>query len=209
MTKAIIDFSGYTAAELSPVAHTIHDQMTANAATFTTPPMTMATLATDIGDFDMKLNKKSSGAQADLVMFNVARNTLETNLSGLGNYVNIVANGDPAIVVQSGIPSYETARTPDTAPPAAPQDLFVRQGDVSGTCVARYQPDRQHSINEVQVNTSDPNTEANWKSFGMYSGGKANLAGFTAGTVVWVRVRTVGLKGVMGAWSDPAKIMVV
>jgi hypothetical protein len=30
-----------------------------------------------------------------------------------------------------------------------------------------------------------------------------------AGTVIWVRVRTVGLKGVMGAWSDPAKLMVV
>jgi hypothetical protein len=29
------------------------------------------------------------------------------------------------------------------------------------------------------------------------------------GTVIWVRVRTVGLKGVMGTWSDPAKIMVV
>jgi hypothetical protein len=27
--------------------------------------------------------------------------------------------------------------------------------------------------------------------------------------IIWVRVRTVGLKGVMGAWSDPAKLMVV
>ena len=35
-TKAIIDFSGYTAPELGPVAHVIHDQMTANAATFAT-----------------------------------------------------------------------------------------------------------------------------------------------------------------------------
>jgi hypothetical protein len=31
----------------------------------------------------------------------------------------------------------------------------------------------------------------------------------TAGPVLWVRVRTAGLQGVMGAWSDPAKIMVV
>jgi hypothetical protein len=27
--------------------------------------------------------------------------------------------------------------------------------------------------------------------------------------IIWVRVRTGGLRGVMGAWSDPAKIMVV
>ena len=39
--KAIIDFSGYTAAELGPASHSIHDKMTLNAATFTTPAITM------------------------------------------------------------------------------------------------------------------------------------------------------------------------
>jgi hypothetical protein len=34
-------------------------------------------------------------------------------------------------------------------------------------------------------------------------------SGITPGTNVWLRVRTAGLKGVMGAWSDPAKMMVV
>jgi hypothetical protein len=29
------------------------------------------------------------------------------------------------------------------------------------------------------------------------------------GTTVWVRARTAGLKGVMGAWSETGKIMVV
>lgn len=209
MTKAIIDFSGYTAAELSPIGHGVHDAMVAAAATFGSPPIAMPVLATALSDYDAKLNAKQSGAQADLVAFTVARTALETDLGALGGYVNIIANGDPAIVVQSGFPSYETQRTIDTSPPAAPQNLVLRQGDVSGTCVARYQPDRQHSVNEVQINTSDPNSDANWKTAGMFTGGKAQLTGFTPGTVIWVRVRTVGLKGVMGAWSDPAKIMVV
>jgi len=182
--------------------------MTANAATFPSPPLTMAALNTDLTDFDTKLNKKASGAQADIVAFTVARNTLEIDLGNLGSYVNIVATGKPDIVVQSGFPSYDTDRIADTTPPPAPQNLVLRQGDVSGSCVARYQPGRQHSINEVQINTSDPNVEANWKSYGMFSGGKATLSGFTPGTTVWVRVWTVGLEGVMGAWSDPAKIMV-
>jgi hypothetical protein len=43
---------------------------------------------------------------------------------------------------------------------------------------------------------------ANWQHAGMFSG-------IAPGTTVWVRVRTAGLKGVMGAWSDPAKIIVV
>jgi hypothetical protein len=48
MTKAIIDFSGYTGAELIPAARNIHDKMTAAAATFTTPPVTMANFQTTI-----------------------------------------------------------------------------------------------------------------------------------------------------------------
>ena len=210
MTKAIIDFSGYTGPGLLPAAQTIHDDITTNAATFATPPLTMAAFQLLIDAFQTALNKKASKATADIIAFNVARNDLETALFKLGNYVNTVADGDPSIVVKSGFPSYETApRSADTTPPAAPQNLVVRQGDLSGTLVVRYRPDRQRSINDVQTNTGDPNKESDWKPAGMFSGGKANLAGFTPGTVVWVRVRTVGLNGVMGAWSDPAKIMVV
>jgi len=150
MTKAIIDASGYTAPELLAIANTIHDTMVTNAATFAAPPVTMAAFAADISDYEGKLNKKSSGAEADLVAFTVSRNTLEVDLGGLGNYVNTIAKGKPEILVLSGFPSYDTARTPDTTPPAAPQNLVVRQGDVSGTAVARYQPDRPHSVNEVR-----------------------------------------------------------
>jgi hypothetical protein len=74
---------------------------------------------------------------------------------------------------------------------------------------ARYKPDRQQSVNEVQTTTGDPNVEASWQTKGMFRGGRAQMNGFTPGTLVWVRVRTVGLQGVMGAWSDPAQIRVV
>ena len=41
-----------------------------------------------------------------------------------------------------------------------------------------------------------------------YSGGKASVSSDSPGTTVWVRVPP-SVKGVMGAWSDPAKIIVV
>ena len=40
--KAIIDFRSYSAADLGPIAHNIRDKMTANAATFPSPTVTMA-----------------------------------------------------------------------------------------------------------------------------------------------------------------------
>ena len=75
--------------------------------------------------------------------------------------------------------------------------------------MARYKPSRARSMNQVQTCTGDPNVEANWHDAGFFGGGKATLSGLTPGTTVWVRIRTIGLRNVMGAWSDPAKIMVV
>ncbi len=208
-TKAIVDFSGYTATELGPVSHVIHDEMTANAATFTTPAITMVAFLATIADYDAKLLARATGGKPEVVAFNEARTALEESLAVLGNYVNSIANGDPAIVVLSGFPSYETTRAPDTSAPAAPTDLRLRHGDESGGILARYKPSRPHSTNEVQTCTGDPNVDANWVTKGFFQGGRAELNGFTPGTVVWVRVRTVGLRGVMGLWSDPAQIRVL
>lgn len=207
--KAIIDFSNYTAAELGPVAQHIHDEMTEHAATFPSLPVTMVALQTLIDDYTAALAARASRASADVIAFNVARNELEHALGELGGYVNLKAKGDATMVSESGFPSYDTARTADTSPPAAPTDLRLRHGDVSGSIVARYKTERQPSTNEVQTNTGNPATESDWHTAQIIKGGKAVLSGLTPGTVVWVRVRTVGLKGVMGAWSDPAQIRVV
>ena len=97
----------------------------------------------------------------------------------------------------------------EPTPPAAPANLRLKQGELSGSLVARYKPERANSMNEVQTTTGDPNDEASWQTKGIYSGGRAEMDGFTPGVVVWVRVRSAGLKGVMGAWNDPAQIRVL
>ena len=183
--------------------------MAAAAATFPTPPVLMPAFQTLIDTFNGKLAAKASRTTTDVIAFNIARHDLEGALADLGGYVNSVAKGDQVIIDASGFPSYDTARTVDTTPPAAPTDVTLRPGDLSGSFVARYHPDRTRSMNEVQTCTGDPNAEANWTHAGMFSGGKATVGGITPGTALWVRIRTAGLKGVMGAWSDPAKIIVV
>ncbi len=208
-TKATIDFSTYSAADLLPIAKGIHDKMVAHAARFTAPTVAMATLDTQITSYETKLVARASNATTDQIAFNDARELLEESLGALGNYVNGVAKGDAGIVDESGFPAYNTQRPVDFSPPEAPQNLRLSQGTVSGTLVARYKPDRSSSTNEVQTNIGNANTEADWHQQGMYQGGKAELDGFTPGGLVWVRVRTVGLKGVMGAWSDPAQIRVL
>jgi hypothetical protein len=208
-TKAIIDFSSYPAAELGPVAQHINTRITDNVATFATPTVTMAALGTLIETYNTKLSARASKATADALAFNEAREELETALSSLGGYVNDIAQGDPLIVELSGFPSYVTSKAPDYSAPAAPINLRLRHGDVSGSIVARYKASRQPSTNEVQFNTGNPMTPADWHLHAMIMGQKAEITGLTPGTVVWVRVRTLGLKGVMSDWSDPAQIMVM
>ena len=87
--------------------------------------------------------------------------------------------------------------------------MRLRPGDLSGSFVARYHAARTPSMNQVETCTGDPNIEANWRLAGMFGGGKATISGIVPGTALWFRVRTAGLKGVMGAWSDPAKIIVM
>ena len=157
----------------------------------------------------VKLAARASNSSTDVIPATVARHELEGELSDLGNYVNIVAGGDPVIVDASGLPSDSTTRVSDLSAPAAPTDLRLRQSDLSGSAIARYQAARSNSMNQVQSCIGDPNVEANWKDAGMFSGGKATVSSIAPGATVWVRVRTAGLKGIMGAWSDPAKIMVI
>ena len=87
--------------------------------------------------------------------------------------------------------------------------MIFDDGPLSRTVIARYRPDRARSVNQLQTCEGNPDVEENWKDAGLGRGGKATLTGLTVGTTIWVRVRTMGARGVMGAWSDPAKITVI
>lgn len=207
--KAIIDFTGYVAAELGPVAQTIHDAMVTAAATFTDPPVLMADFQTLITTYGQKLVLRASNASSDVMAFNMARHDLEVALGELGSYVNYKAMGDPVIVLASGFPNYSTTHAPMPAIPAAPANVTIRNGDLSGSFILRCKPDRPGSMNEGQTCTGDPTVEANWHHAGLFPGGKWTCGGLTTGSIVWARVRTGGAGGVMGAWSDPIKVVIM
>jgi hypothetical protein len=123
--------------------------------------------------------------------------------------VNIVALTHPDWVELIGFPTYATRRPPNHGPPPAPENLVLRHGTLSGTIIARYRPIRRRSVNEVQICLANPLEEANWKTASYYRSGKAELTQLPPGALVWVRVRTLGLKGLFGPWSDPAQIRVL
>ncbi len=208
-TKAIVNFKPFSQTGLCPVAERIHAQMVKHAGVFEGPPVSMVELGGFISNYKARLVAKVSRARVDKAAFDAARGALLTALARLGGYVNTRAMGEALMVEQSGFPSYAMGRVLRSGPPEAPADLRLKHGRVSGSVVGRYVPDRQHSMNVVQVALLDPGDEADWRQAGIFPGSKALLTGLKPGTSLWVRVATVGRNGLVGAWSDPAQIWVV
>lgn len=207
--KVIIDFTDYTTSELLALARTIHERFAQHTDVFSDPPVTVAQMGALAEDYAQKMVDRQTRAAADVLALKQARTALEQALRVLGGYVNGLAKGRADIADKSGFPSFPTARTRDFSPPAAPANLRLRHLTLSGGVLARYVPPRRRGANEVQITTGDPNDESGWKIHGYFPGGLAELTGLPPGALIWVRVRAVGLRGVMGAWSDPAQIRVL
>jgi hypothetical protein len=207
--KARIDYSGEPDGGLSGPAHNVHDNMVANAATFASPPITMAAFKTMIDDWDTALGESLKGGSDRTTIKNNARAALEDTLAQLGAYVNLVAKGDQATVDLSGFPSYVTGHAiSGSGVTFIPQNVRWEDGTIPGQQVMRWKGDGSHSTYEVQTCSGDPNVETNWTYKGSFSGGRAVLNGNTPGSKIWGRVRKIGTGGQVGDWSDPAQAMV-
>jgi hypothetical protein len=161
---------------------------------------------TIIQTWDTALGEASKGGTDRTTIKNNARAALEDALFKLGTYVNLVANGDKATIDLSGFDSYSTSHAQSGGGVTfIPQNVRWEDGTVSGAVTLRWKGDGKGSLYEVQTCTGDPNTESNWTYRGSFSGGRADLSGFTPGNVIWGRVRKIGTGGEVGGWSDPAQ----
>ena len=208
--KAIINYSTYTDGNLGPTAHAAHDGVAAHPGTFVTPMPALATFQTHIVAFDAALVAALANPGHDTTLAkNAARAVLVTDLGTLAGYVNLIAQGNAAIVLESGLPSYDTmAPAPGPVRPA-PTNLRLKQGMASGSMDVRYTQSVSTDPAELQTCTGDPNVEANWTHAATFPGGAGTLAGFTPGALIWVRVRSIGPGGEHGVWSDPAQLRVI
>jgi hypothetical protein len=207
--KARIDYSRDPDGNLAGPSREIHDKLTLNAATFPALPLTMAAFLAIIADWELRLGDSLKGGSDRTTLKTNARAALEDALYQLGTYVNLIAQGDKATIDLSGFESYSTARSQSGGGVTfVPQNVRWEDGTTSGAAILRWKGDGKGSMYEGQTCTGDPNVEANWTYRGPFSGGRAELSGFTPGTVIWGRVRKIGTGGEVGAWSDPAQFRV-
>jgi len=101
--KAVISFAKTKDHELADIAQAIANKMT-NNLNFSSPTISLSDLQAAIAAYSSALIQAADGSKADTATKNACRITLENDLSTLGNYVNLMAEGDLVKLQSSGFP---------------------------------------------------------------------------------------------------------
>lgn len=126
--------------------------------------------------------------------------TLRSKLRALASAVEAKAEGNPAILVLSGLP-VSGAAVP-SEPPGIIMNLSVTASDNPGSLDVHWDPERFSQVYEIEVSTTHP-VDGPWTRLKTETKSSTTASGLTSGTRAWVHVRGVGTKG-NGPWSDPA-----
>jgi hypothetical protein len=203
MSKVKLGLNSLNADATVAFANTVKTAMTGNA-NFATPNPTLAAFGALITTANAKIaayNSALAAAQTALADRDAALAALRTSFSQLGDYVQNIAAGDKVKIESAGIP-VRAAQAPVTMTQVL--ELALSPGDSPGSVDAMWKPVAGARSYESQVNTVNPDVEANWSFKKSTSKSSDTLAGLTSGAKLWVRVRAIGGNDSAGAYSDPA-----
>ena len=205
--KLIISFEALPQPEFLAKGELINNSLASNSnfmGPWPAPLSGPASLTTLYTAYQTAYNNAATGDTVKLAQRDAARLALTSYLKKLAPYLELVANGDVSKLLTSGYSlRKDNAHTGGGAVPPVPSDFKVIRG-VGGQLIAKARKIRGVDAYEPQINTGNPNVEADWHSLPvMTSCAKIKIDGLTPLTKVWVRVRGVNSQG-SGPWTDPA-----
>lgn len=168
-------------------------------------------LANAFANLQRLASAAASGDTAKIAARNLARDEVTVMLKKIALYLELVADGDRAILETTG---YELAKahgghSPGPGVLPAPENLRVERGPLSGVLLVQVHTLKGAGSYEVQIASADPKVETNWRLVTLSkTATHIELTGLTPGTVYYVRVRGIGSHG-PGAWAESSGIMAV
>ena len=139
-----------------------------------------------------------------------ARQTLTDLLKRLAPYLELIAQGDTAMLATTGYGlRHDIVRNSGNSPLPAPADFRVAHGAKSGTLnvhVARLPGAGSYEVHTAQ---GDPALESSWQhAVSSVTATHILIEGLIPGQNYWLRVRGISSYG-GGVWTDPVSIIVV
>jgi hypothetical protein len=179
-------------------ARNVHLLMGTNAATFATPPVTMANFLTQIEDLETTQGATADGSKANKTLRDMALAVLESSLKLLAKYVEVVANGATDVIQLSGF-SLKTDAPRKYTTIEATNILSLTNTELFGEVKLRWAKIKNAKTYQVHY-CFDPLHDEGWKEIGFSLGTTKVIKGMPSGQIVWFRIKAIGAAG-ESEWS--------
>jgi len=200
ISKVSLGFANLSDMELDNFAQAVGDAMAGNA-TYPSPPVTLASLATARDDFTAKIAAAQVGGPAATAAKNNSRQVLIGMLRQLAAYVQINCNNDQALLLSSGFQMQSTNRA--SVQLDKPEGLAIKNGS-SGQLVGSVTPVKNTNMYEGRIKGAT----GDWLP-SVYTGDSQHIIfdALTPGVVYTAQVRALGGSTGQSDWSDPSSHM--
>ncbi|MEI6055473.1 MAG: hypothetical protein WCR55_05360 [Lentisphaerota bacterium] len=138
--KALTNLSKVKDNDLAEMSQTIVSKMTKNAD-YPNPTPALTVVDAAVKAYTNALIKCDGGTKEDTAVKNEKRLTLEGHLTHLGNYVNLVAEGDLVKLDRSGFPLSKLPEPVGFLP--APEKFIVTDGENPGEVYYEMKPNKR------------------------------------------------------------------
>ncbi len=177
--------------------------MSANPV-FVNPLPGLATVTTATDELESAYNDAQNGGPAQTAVMYAKEAKLDRLLTQLGNYVEIIADGDEAIILAAGINvKGKGVRQANK--------FTVTDGDQEGEAILvtpvkpRASYVWQRSVDPLPTEPPEAANGSKWEQIGITTVATLTVDSLMPGTKYWFRVAPVTNTG-QGLWSDPISL---
>jgi len=211
--KLIVTFDRLSAPDFLVKSGSIVNSMTGNShykEPWTGQGLTLDLLTAAYGNFQDAYHASLTKDTLKIAQRDVARIALTDLIKRLAMYLELISNGDTAMLATTGYDlRHDIVRNNSNDLLPAPADFRVTHGQLSGSLNVQVARLANAGSYEIHVAKDDPKIESNWQhAISSVTSAHIVITGLIPGQTYWLRVRGIDSNG-GGVWSEPISIIVV
>ena len=211
--KLIVTFDRLSAPDFLVKSGSIVNSMTGNShyqEPWIGQGLTLDLLTAAYGNFQDAFHASLTKDTLKIAQRDVARIALTDLIKRLAMYLELISNGDTAMLATTGYDlRHDIVRNNSNDLLPAPADFRVTHGQLSGSLNVQVARLANAGSYEIHVAKDDPKIESNWQhAISSVTSTHIVITGLIPGQTYWLRVRGIDSNG-GGVWSEPISIIVV